>query len=142
MAGAWYHECVPSARDSRVVLSGQRRFVPRASTRLTTRLHLSVQEIAEHAVGRRGGLTRCGLARCGPSGCGRSGDRPYKGCAKPSTQWAGAVWADAVGWRGVGHPGVGALGIAPTRVARSLRRSGLARWAGAVWAGAGGYAHS
>jgi hypothetical protein len=54
------------ARDGGGGLSGQRRFVPHASTRLTTNLHLSAQKML--------------MPR------GRSGDRPYRGCAYSSTQ--------------------------------------------------------
>jgi hypothetical protein len=62
------------ARDGGGGLSGQRRFVPHASTRLTTNLHLSAQKMV---------MLR-GEPRLTPRG--RSGDRPYRGCAYSSTQ--------------------------------------------------------
>jgi hypothetical protein len=49
--------------------------------------------------------------------CGRSGDRPYRGCAYPSTRRAAR-------WLRGGLRGEGALGIAPTGVARGHRRGG------------------
>jgi hypothetical protein len=99
--------------------------------RLTTTLHLSVQEIvrrwwmgqvlgardSEAADGRRVQVAGRRAARCG-----RSGDRPYRDCAYPSTRWG----------RG-GLRGVGALGIAPTGIARIHRRGGEAAGC-AVWA--------